>query len=238
MPSRLVPSSGRLHFLSACGSDFAPSGGEANLQPPSIAAVTCDGEHTSPETSIVRAHRDGVHVRLTNSSGGRLVLNYSIDRSSGGGGDVIVPAGVSEQVIPFAASTVGFKCLREEEDDKTMDFALEFESIKVVDPQGQAKAAQPLSCRPNSSSQDSPSSERDGSLVGADPIRLTKSYLRDRGLLEPGDAVEAAVSPGPEFPVVRFVRDGRVIGAFWFAQRTPESDDFSLDAVRLCPSLS
>jgi hypothetical protein len=38
--------------------------------------------------------------------------------------------------------------------------------------------------------------------------------------------------------MVRFVRDGRVIGAFWFAQRTLESDDFSLDAVQLCPSLS
>jgi len=74
-------------------------------------------------------------------------------------------------------------------------------------------------------------------MTGADPITLTKSYLRSRGLLERGDTVEAAVSPAPEFPIVRLVRHGRVIGAFWFAQLSPEGD-FSLDVVQLCPSLA
>ncbi|MGH3024095.1 MAG: hypothetical protein ACRDNI_10595 [Gaiellaceae bacterium] len=188
--------------------------------------------------STVRTRHDGIHVRVNNSSGVPLVLNYTVDRGSSGGGDMIVPEGVSAQVIPFVARTVGFKCLREEEDDKIMDFALDFETINVLDPQGTANAAQPLSCGVKSSEPDDLPAQGDGSITGADPIRMTKSYLRSRGLLERGDTVEPAVSPAPEFPIVRFVRGGRLIGAFWFAQLSPEGDDFALDVVQLCPSRS
>jgi hypothetical protein len=41
-----------------------------------------------------------------------------------------------------------------------------------------------------------------------------------------------------EFPIVRLVRQGRLVGAFWFSQLSPEGGEFTLDAVQLCPSIS
>lgn len=202
------------------------------------ASLKCDSENTLVTTRTVQARGDGVRVSVNNVSGRPLVLNYTIDRGSGGGGDMIVPAGVSMQVVPFAARTVGFRCLREEDDDEIMDFALDFESVRIVDPDGEAKRAQPLECGSSRADDNDLPTQGDGSVSGDNPVEVVRSYLRGHGLLRSGDLVEAAVGPGPEFPVVRFVRDGRVVGAFWFAQMSPESQDFSLDAVQLCPEVS
>jgi hypothetical protein len=202
----------------------------------STALVACDGDQTRVAAASVRTRSDGVHVLVTKSSGEPLVLNYTLDDGSGGGGDMIVPKGTSEQVVPFVAESVGFKCLRQEDDDEILDFALDFEAIDVVDPQGLAKAAQPLDCGADSSGQGEPPPQAEGSTTGSDPIRATKSYLRSHDILDPGDVVEAAVSPASDFPIVRFVRDGRLIGAFWFAQVSADGD-LSLDVVQLCPEV-
>jgi hypothetical protein len=186
----------------------------------------------------VRTRSDGVHVQVNNSTDGSLVLNYTIDDGQGGGGDMVVPQGISEQVVPFVARAVGFRCLSEEDDDELMDFALSFETVKVVDPRGDAKSAQPLDCSSSPGTDEQSPSRVDRSVAGSDPVGVVRAYLRGRDLLEPDDTIEPAVSPGPEFPVVRLVREGRLVGAFWFSQLSPEGSEFTLDAVQLCPSIS
>lgn len=218
-------------LICGCGGRGTGSDDTPRSEALSEVHLRCDGEHTHLEAQEVRASADGVHVLIRNSAGAPLVLNYSVDDGMGGGGDTTVPPGTSEQLVPFVARTVGFKCLREEEDDEILDFALDFETVTVVGPPGVAKTAE-LECGATGRAEAPRPSA--GSITGDDPVRAVTSYLRGGGLLGAGDRIEPAVSPGPEFPIVRWVHGGRVIGAFWFSLNMEGKHTYSLDAVELC----
>jgi hypothetical protein len=193
--------------------------------PPLVAEVRCDGNDTYVLAPTVVTQRDGVHLRIDNRSGGDVELEYEIDGGSGGGGGELLPPGVSERLISFPAETVGVAC-REESRSSPSKYA----TMKVIDPGGKAKSPQ-VECDQGTS--ESP----DFDVVSdADPLVAARTYLQDRDLLRPDDVLEKAVGPGPEFPVVLVLRDGRAVASLWFSPGA-EGQAFALNHVTVCEGI-
>jgi hypothetical protein len=192
---------------------------------PLVAEVRCDGNDTHLLTPTVVTRRDGVHVRINNRSGGEVELEYEIDGGSGGGGGELVPAGVSERLISFPAETIGVACR-----EKGRSSPSKYATMKVIDPGDKAKSPQ-VECGQGTSEY------RDFDAVSdADPLAAARSYMRDRHLLRPGDVLEKAVGPGPEFPVVLLLRNGRAVASLWFSPGA-DGQDFALNHVTVCKGI-
>jgi hypothetical protein len=182
--------------LAACGSEDSQeeAGGE---DPPAVAELVCGSDGPELLTPVVRAQRDGVHVRVRNEKDHEAEFDYEVTSGDTGGGGSLAPSGTSMHVVPFAAESVSIGCAPE---------ALDRVDLRVVDPGDDLKGADP-ECSDLRSA--------DFTGVGREPVVVARRYLRNRGL-RPGDVIEPAVSIAGEFPVVRVVRDGRVVAKLIF----------------------
>lgn len=235
-PSRATPTPGRSLLVAALvmggwatfaitgwGSPKVVVAGEAaDARPPYVAEVRCQGNDTYLLTPKVATRQDGVHVRIENRSEGEVEFVYKIDGGSGGGGGELLPRGVSDVLISFPAEKVGVAC-RDTGRSSPSDYA----TVRVVDPRDRAKSPQ-VEC-------ERASSEYPGhdSALGSNPVSAARSYLRARSLLRPRDVLEQAVGPGPEFPVVLLIRDGRAVASLWFSSGV-EGQGLTLDRVSVC----
>jgi hypothetical protein len=186
-------------LLAGCGSDQpgaqnADDGGD----PPAITELTCDHDGPTLLTPVVRGQSDGVHVRVTNETNHEVEFDFEVTRGVTGGGGSVAPPGTSTHVVPFAAREVSLGCVPE---------ALDRVELAVVG--GELKTAE---CK----------ELRSAEFVrpGREPVAVARRYLRGKGLRET-DTVERAVSIAGELPVVRVVREGRVVAKVIFDRPAP-----------------
>ncbi|MDP9490687.1 MAG: hypothetical protein M3P42_00560 [Actinomycetota bacterium] len=184
-------------LLAGCGAEDAVEREAAgNADPPTVAELVCSQKGPELLTPVVRAQADGVHVRVRNEYDHEAEFDYEVTRGDTGGGGSVAPRGTSEHLVPFAAEEVSIGCLAE---------ALDRVDLRVVDPDDALKTAE-LDCAERSGEFVDP--ERD--LRGSNPVALARRYLEGKGL-RPTDTVEPAVAIAGELPVVRVVRDGRIV---------------------------
>jgi hypothetical protein len=177
---------------------------------PDVARVTCDGTSTvvepqvvqmDPQTgeiletsSAVRAQGDGVHVIVTNTSGGDLSFQWDL-------GGENAPIGKHELVLTLPPGVTGVRCQDPGEDAGPPGAYVDLE---IVDPDGVYVSTE-LSCDEVTGwfADYGPDATGD-----PDPVQSARDHLHG---LEPGDVVEAAGYPEDETPQVRVVRDRQVI---------------------------
>lgn len=191
------------------------------------ALVTCTDEGATILTPRVRAYEDGIHITAKNVSGRTMVLNYEVDGGDAGGGDFDVPLEGWTEVIPLTGESLGVNCIDKAADDETLDFALDYETIDIEQDPRLAKSTD-LACS------DPADEVIQASVVGSDPLELSRRYLRSREVLRPGDRLEQ-VATTPVFPVVLLVRNDRPIASLWY-EKGPEDAEAELYALQLCPS--
>ena len=188
-------------LLAGCGSGIAEDDqNAAKAGAPDVAQLRCSGG-PSLLTPVVRAQKDGVHVRVLNETSREVELDYEITSGGTGGGGSVAPVGPSEHVIPFGAKEISLGCSAE---------ALSRVDLRVVDPNSVLKSPE-LECKAYSADPPTPPK----GLAGGDPVSVTRRFLRGRGLRR-GDVVEPALPIADEFETVRVVRNGRVVAAVWF----------------------
>jgi hypothetical protein len=151
-----------------------------------------------------------------------MELDYDIDGGHGGGGGAVLDPGVSQHVLPFVAQRVDVACYRAETEGR----AAEYQPIIVEDPGAVAKSSE-LEC-----TRAVHVSVADGRWKGTDVMRTARAYLHARALLRPGDRIQRAVSPGPEFPIVRVMRELRTVAALAFLELS--RNVFTLSDVSFC----
>lgn len=186
--------------------------------------LVCDGHSTRLLTPRVQPQADGLHLVVRNESGGELDFEYSVieaDGGDGGGGGDALRVGTTREVLPFAAASFTVTC-----------GGGGTERIEVVDRAGESKSAK-LDCSTRAPTID----VRAAGPVRSDPVTVARRELRARGMLSAGDVLERAVSPGPEFPIVRVVRAGRVVAAV----RLNEADGgkaWLVSSIERCPGFA
>lgn len=101
--------------LASCssGAEAPPPPALGGPPPPSVMQVTCHAEQTEVSATTVATRPEGLHVRVTDSSGlSGTYLNYSSDGPNGltpGGGDA-VSAGTSSRVLQVPPGPVLLNC--------------------------------------------------------------------------------------------------------------------------------
>jgi hypothetical protein len=205
-------------LLAACGTDDDPEqAAQEPAGPPDVAELVCGEDGPRLLTPVVRGHPDGVHVRVRNENDYPVEFDFEVTRGDTGGGGAEAPPGASVQVVPFAADEVSLGCVAE---------ALDRVELRVVDPEDELKAADP-DCEELRSA-DFATHLNDGEP--RDPVTLARRSLRGKGLRQT-DRVERAVSLAGEFPVVRVVRDGRVVAKVTFDDLRP---NYMSGTVEMC----
>jgi hypothetical protein len=209
-------------LLAGCGTDDAPEpASEDSGGPPDVAELVCGEAGPKLLTPVVRAHADGVHVRVQNENDYPVEFDFEVTRGDTGGGGAEAPPGTSVQVVPFAAEELSLGCVPD---------ALARVELRVVDPEDELKAADP-ECKELRSA-DFATRLNDG--ISRDPVALARRYLRGKGLRQT-DLVERAVSIAGEFPVVRLVRAGRVVAKVTFDNTGP---NYMSGTVEMCADLA
>jgi hypothetical protein len=214
-------------WLVGCGSTTPAREAGDRESAAAAALVTCTDEGATILTPRVRAYEDGIHITAKNVSGRTMVLNYEVDGGDAGGGDFDVPLEGWTEVIPLTGESLGVNCIDKATDDRTLDFALDYETIDVEQDPRLARSTE-LACS------DPTDEDIQTSVVGPDPLELSRRYLRSRKMLRSGDRLEQ-VATTPVFPVVLLVRSGTPIASLWY-EKGPEDADAELHAVQLCPS--
>jgi hypothetical protein len=199
-----------------------PSDAYSSASPPSVGVARCDTVGMTLTTPVVRPQPDGVHLRISNITGREMEFEYDVDHGQGGGGGAVVPAGVSEQVMPFAARSIDVTCYAEE----TAGVRALYETIVIEDPSDVAKSPYLDCARANNLQRVDPR------WSGRDFMHTARAYLRAHGLLRPGDRIERAVAPGPEFPIAQVVRGEHTAASLEFTET--QRGRYSLMFVSLC----
>jgi hypothetical protein len=205
-------------LLAACGTDDAPEqASQAPAGPPDVAELVCGEDGPRLLTPVVRGRADGVHVRVRNENDFPVEFDFEVTRGDTGGGGAEAPPGTSVQIVPFAAEEVSIGCVAE---------ALDRVELRVVDPSDELKAADPECEELRSADFATLLSDR----TARDPVALARLSLRGKGLRRT-DRVERAVSLAGEFPVVRVVRDDRVVAKLTFDDIRP---NYMSGTVEMC----
>jgi|GEM_PF-3761534 len=92
-----------------------PSASPVRLPPsparPTVVEVTCEAGATITTTKAAVVDRDGLHLKVTDSSGLKgTYLNYASGRPDGAGGGNEVPRGTTERVLMVAPGDVYLDC--------------------------------------------------------------------------------------------------------------------------------
>jgi hypothetical protein len=189
-------------LAAGCGGEEASDlRNESDTNPPAVAELVCGDDGPELSTPVVRAQKDGVHIRVRNETDHGVELDYEITRGATGGGGSVAPPGSSEHLIPFGAKEISVGCYAE---------ALDRVDLLVVDPGGELKSAE-LQCAAYEPNPPVPPK----SLKGGERVDVVRRFLSGRGL-RPTDVVEQALPIADEFETVRVVRNGRVVAAVWF----------------------
>jgi hypothetical protein len=164
---------------------------------PAILQVGCDGTRTTIVLPIVRAQRDGVHLKFSNTSGKELA--YSVEDV---GGDSVPAAGLSV-IERFAPGTYKVSC------------AADLLAFEVVDPAG---FYTPAACADPGSGTTGTSDYVQGATgLRGTPIEVARRQLRG---LAPGDVVELGGYPlapaSLASPTVVVIRQGVVLAVLTY----------------------
>lgn len=199
----------------------AGCGGEAATRTTTSASVAvglavCSDERTELQMPTVRLSRDGLRLRIRNETERPLYYVYNGPNDVGGGG--VAPPGSFEQLLSAIAGDVTFRCTE----------LAKRHTIRAVDPDN-LRPSPELECKRRATALPTATGETRGDLVA-----FTKRILAAN--LLPGDEVERAGAPVVEFPVVRVVRDGRVVAAVTFAE--PRRGVFEVSSIESCKSFA
>jgi hypothetical protein len=187
--------------LASCADDAAPPPAEEPTAA-DIGRVVCDAEGTHVETPSVRAQADGVHLVVVNRLG--FDTGFSMGFAGGGGGGENAPQGESSHLVLAPPGELGIGCSL----DPAGGGEVEHRILRVVDPDGWYRPAE-LDCE--SWSQGFSDYGMDAVGRPGEPEEVARErFDSDFGLIE-GDVVERAGYPDSETPIVRLVRDGRVL---------------------------
>jgi len=157
---------------------------------PDVAELTCDGQGTKIETPVIQPQPDGVHVRITNTTDENLGLTWSQ-------GGANANPGTHEVVLQLPPGRTEMGCGTGEQ--------AALEELDVKDPEALWVPDEP-DCQ-------------NGAVTGnADPVQGAHGdkgdpvdLVREMSQVRPTDTVERAGYPESENPVVRVVRDGKVV---------------------------
>jgi hypothetical protein len=99
---------------------------------PTVVEVTCDGGATITTTKEAAVDSDGLHLRVTNSSGLKgTYLNYASGTPNGAGGGNEIPAGTTERVLMVPPGDVYLDCSYNEGAKETAKV-----KVRASDPNG------------------------------------------------------------------------------------------------------
>lgn len=181
---------------------------------PDIATFSCDGASATLDAERIRTQADGVHVDFVNAADEPLVFTFrfpeevnspdsSVSDGPGPDGDLYEPGRIST-VGKWAPGTYSLVCWNPSSGEIAAIAQLE-----VVDPAGNYVPWEP-ECDGDAWGM-SPGYAPGATGDRGDPLDVARARLTG---LEEGDVVERALYPGsaPD-PVIRIVRDGRVIAA-------------------------
>jgi hypothetical protein len=167
---------------------------------PATAVIVCGSDGAAVETPEAAASRDGVHVEVRNETGAERVVHVQSAGSVQGEG---FAAGIHTRVWPLPPGSATVTCDETAGDPDLQDGA----AFEVVDPEGLWVSTE-LDCEEVSTAM--PDYEAGTPGIPGEPTDVVRA--ENVADLEKSDIVEQAGYPDAEdAPVVRVVRDGRVV---------------------------
>ena len=170
---------------------------------PDVAQVSCDASATKLLTPVVAAQADGVHIKVENTFGLDLDLEFK-----GLGGTGVSP-GTSQVVWSLRPGTVGLRCLRPTVDPDTVGG---YVPLRVEDPQ-HLWVSPDLECTGGSQVGSGAAFPPGATGEKGDPVDIARRTAT--GLLA-SDVVQYAGYPKATERHVRVVRDGATVAVFHF----------------------
>jgi hypothetical protein len=188
---------------------------------PDAVQVVCDSDGTSVLTPVVRPQRDGVHLKIQNTTGEDLSFIV------GGDGDN-APAGSSELIWPLAPGAVKIGCAALSAPGDTPPDG----EVTVQDPDG-LWIDPGVGC--GSAVIGSMDYVQGATGEPGDPVEIARARLRDR--LQEGDLVQAAGYPEESERHVIVVRDGSTVADLRYV-RDEAGTGWLEDAETTCPGFN
>jgi hypothetical protein len=188
---------------------------------PDAVQVVCDSHGTSVLTPIVRPQRDGVHLKIQNTTGEDLSFIVGADGDN-------APAGSSELIWSLPPGTAKIGCVALSAPGDTPPDG----EVTIQDPEG-------LWIDPGVGCGTAVIGSMDY-VQGAtgepgDPVEIARARLRDR--LQEGDIVQAAGYPEELDRHVIVVRDGSTVADLRYV-RDEAGTGWLEDAETICPGFN
>jgi len=217
--------------LVSCGSpreaDLPPDGNSTDVgtEAPSEITMTCDGETTKLDSSVVEAKADGVHVAIVNTSG--MDLGYTVSLRSGGGFGASAPRTEKTLVLSLPPGDLAIGCPDPRSED---DPSAGLPSLRVIDPEGYYLPKE-LECTSETASGSSHDYTEGATGDKRNPVEIVAERFEDE--LAPEDEVVRAGYPdeGGD-PTIAIRREGRtVVAVLLFGN---EKEGFLIDSEDIC----
>jgi hypothetical protein len=176
-------------------------------EPAEEARITCDGATPIARTPVVLTQPDGVHVVLSNPTD--ETLSFSIERAPADSYEASVSSlepGSTQLVLTQPPGHVEFWCSSAPKEGQAGVAGIA--GFEIVDPDGHYISPE-LECEGGSAYGSGSAYPAGTTGDRGTPIEVAEARLTG---LEPDDVVEIAGYPDASLPVLRIVRDGRVVG--------------------------
>jgi hypothetical protein len=175
-------------------------------EPVPLGRIACDGANPIVETPIVATQPDGVHVEVSNPTEQTISFTIGPDIAAPDGALSSLSPGTVDLVLTNAPGPMSFACSPPPEEGQAGVSGLG--SFEVVDPGGNYVPAD-LACDTGSAYGSGAAQPAEAVGEQGDPIDVARGHLNG---LEAGDVVEVGGYRGASSPVMRIVRDGKVVG--------------------------
>ena len=229
MARALGPAAVLVAVLAAVGCGNAPSSAPPSTSEslPDVARISCGPAGAKVLTPRVSPQRDGIHLRLEGESG--KTVSYLVQTTTGEGEGDNGPSG-SEVVVTLPPESLSVSCIDSGRDAAQTKRA----TLDVVDSAGVWTSTQlGPSCGESVRLAIDSFSNATGEHGQLD--ELGRGYLRERGVLKPGDVVARAGYPGERNPPVSLVRDGKTMAVLSYIRA--EDGGWQLTGVNACSDL-
>lgn len=213
--------------LTACGSPSTDRPGTPSPQaanPVPEVTMTCDGETTKLDSTVVEAKADGVHVTIVNASG--MDLSYTVSLRSGGGFGAGAPRMEKTLVLSLPPGDLAIGCDPRSEGDPSAGLP----TLRVIDPEGYYLPKE-LECTSETASGSSIDYAEDATGDKRNPIEIVAERFEDE--LAPEDEVVRAGYPdeGGD-PTIAIRREGRTVVAVHLFGNDKEG--YLIDSEDIC----
>lgn len=193
--------------------------------PPQVARVVCDESGTKIVTRSVSPQLDGVHVVIDNRLG--FDAGFAVGFENGAGAGRNAPEGESRHVLGAPPGRVEIGCYGNGSPQP------DFQTLEVVDSEGVYRSVE-LAC----ASVVSGTSDFGEGASGqrATPVDLGRELFDNAFGLGSDDVVELGGYLQSEVPVVRLMRDGRIVATVSY--RRADGDGWLEETFSMCEELA